>query len=58
MTAGHRMQVDHSSISNWVVEFAPKLGAGSRQSDSKCPVAKSWQIDEPVIKIDVLPTHL
>ena len=52
MMAERGVQVDHSNIYRWVQKFAPKLEAAFRHPGSKCPVGKSWRMDETYIKIN------
>jgi transposase-like protein len=51
MMAERGVEVDHSSIYRWVQKFTPKLEAAFRKG-KKCPVGKSWHMDETYIKIN------
>ena len=44
------VEVDHSNIYRWIRKFTPQLEAAFRKG-GKCPVGKSWRMDETYIKV-------
>ena len=43
------LQIDHSTINRWVVEYSPKLAISFKTK--KKPVIGSWRMDETYVKI-------
>ena len=43
------IQVDHSTLNRWVIQYAPLLEQRARQM--KKPVMRSWRMDETYIKV-------
>lgn len=44
-----KLNVDHSTINRWVIEFAPQLAESFKTK--KKPVGSSWRMDESYVKI-------
>ena len=44
------LQVDHSTINRWVIEYAPQLEESFRKRQKR-PVGISWRMDETYIKV-------
>ncbi len=49
MIAERGVAVDHSTIHRWAIKILPVLAAVCRRR--KCPVGKSWRMDETYIKV-------
>ncbi len=47
--AERHIQVDHSTLNRWVIQYAPLLEQRARQI--KKPVMRSWRMDEIDIKV-------
>ena len=47
--AERHIQVDHSTLNRWVIQYAPLLEQRARQM--KKPVMRSWRMDETYIKV-------
>jgi putative transposase len=50
LASERRLKVDYSTISRWVIEYAPKLEE-SFSKRHKRPVGISWRMDETYIKV-------
>jgi putative transposase len=44
------LQVDHSTINRWVIEYAPQMEESFRKRQKR-PVGISWRMDETYIKV-------
>jgi putative transposase len=42
--------VDHSTLTRWVIKYAPEVEKAFRRR--QCPVGRSWRLEEPSVKIN------
>ncbi|MGF6880458.1 IS6 family transposase [Paraburkholderia sp. MM5477-R1] len=56
MMAERGIAVDHSTVHRWAIKLLPVLEKAFRRC--KCPVGKSWRVDETYIKVKGQWTYL